>query len=78
MRQPGSLQSSGGPIVGPLEPALPDGYRRATATYLVRAGVNVEAVRLLVGHRQLSTTACYVEVEREDLRRAVEILDRRP
>jgi site-specific recombinase XerD len=41
----------------------------------VREGVTVEAVRQVLGHERLETTACYVEVGREELRRAVEVLD---
>lgn len=52
--------------------AHPHALRRAVATHLVRAGVNVPTVQALLGHRLMRTTAGYVEVEREELRRAAE------
>jgi site-specific recombinase XerD len=55
--------------------AHPHAFRRALATHLVRGGVSVEAVRQILGHKELETTAIYVEVDREDLRRAVDTLD---
>lgn len=56
--------------------AHPHALRRAVATGLVRRGASVLAVQELLGHVRLDTTAIYVEVEREDLRRAVAILER--
>lgn len=56
--------------------AHPHALRRAVATHLVRRGVPVPAVQALLGHRQLDTTAMYVEVDRVELRRAVQHLDR--
>ena len=56
--------------------AHPHAFRRAVATHLVRAQVPVRAVQELLGHRSLSTTAQYVSVDREDLRRTVAILER--
>jgi len=54
----------------------PHTLRRALATHLVREGASVPAVKELLGHANLSTTATYVEVDLEDLRRAVERLER--
>jgi len=56
--------------------AHPHAFRRALATHLVREGASVPAVRELLGHANLSTTATYVEVDIADLRRAVEKLER--
>lgn len=56
--------------------AWPHALRRALATHLVRAGASVPVVSELLGHARLDSTAAYVEVDREDLRRAVELLDR--
>lgn len=50
--------------------------RRSLATHLVRAGAPVPAVQALLGHQRIDTTAVYVDVERDDLRRAVEVLER--
>jgi site-specific recombinase XerD len=41
-----------------------------------RDGVLLPAVRELLGHVQLDTTQRYVLVERDDLRRAVQALER--
>jgi site-specific recombinase XerD len=50
-------------------------FRRSAATDLVRGGASLEAVRQLLGHRRLSTTEIYLQVNPEDLRRAVALLD---
>lgn len=55
--------------------ASPHALRRSLATHLARAGVNVEVIRQVLGHARLSTTARYVEVDREDLLRAVRALE---
>ncbi|MCA9647035.1 MAG: tyrosine-type recombinase/integrase, partial [Myxococcales bacterium] len=57
--------------------AHPHALRRALATHLVQAGVSIAHVRELLGHVRLDTTQRYVLVEREDLRRAVDVLDHR-
>lgn len=54
----------------------PHALRRGVATHLVRAGAPILAVQDLLGHAQLGTTAIYVQVERHDLRRAIDTLDR--
>jgi integrase/recombinase XerD len=56
--------------------AHPHAFRRALATGLVREGANVTAVQFLLGHERLETTAGYVAYDREDLRRAVSVLER--
>lgn len=56
--------------------AHPHAFRRAVATHLVHEGASVPAVKELLGHANLSTTAVYVAVEFEALRRAVETLER--
>lgn len=56
--------------------AHPHALRRALATHLVQDGVSLACVRELLGHVRLDTTQRYVVVERDDLRRAVEHLDR--
>lgn len=57
--------------------AHPHAFRRSLATHLVREGASVPAVQALLGHVNLSTTAAYVAVDFEDLRRAVGKLERR-
>lgn len=55
--------------------AHPHALRRAVATHLVRARVAIPAVQALLGHKRLATTAAYVTVDREDLRRTVALLE---
>ncbi len=59
------------------ERAHPHAFRRGLATDLVHGGASVPAVQELLGHKSLTTTAIYVDVNRDDLRRAVEKLDAR-
>jgi integrase/recombinase XerD len=58
-----------------VKKAHPHAFRRAIATHLVRAGAKLTSVSAFLGHQALATTAIYVEVDREDLRRAVDTLD---
>ena len=55
--------------------AHPHAFRRALGSHLVRQGVSVTAVQALLGHASLDTTQGYVAIDKDDLRRAVEILD---
>ncbi len=55
----------------------PHALRRAVASHFVQAGVSLAFVRELLGHVRLDTTQRYVVLDREDLRRAVGVLDRR-
>lgn len=57
--------------------AHPHAFRRALATGLVREGADVTAVQFLLGHERLETTAGYVTLNRDDLRRAVAALESR-
>lgn len=52
----------------------PHVFRRSSATDMARAGINLECVRQVLGHTRLSTTSIYVDVRRDDMRRAVERL----
>lgn len=56
--------------------AHPHALRRALASQLIAQGASVTAVQELLGHARLDTTARYIEVDRESLRRAVAIIDR--
>ena len=55
--------------------AAPHDCRRSLATHLVKAGANVEVVRQVLGHANLGATARYIRLGKEDLRRAVRVLD---
>jgi len=54
----------------------PHKLRHAYATALVEPGVDLTAVKDLLGHESLATTGIYVHASRERLRRAVESLPR--
>lgn len=54
----------------------PHKLRHAYATALVEAGVDLSAVKDLLGHESLATTGIYVHASRERLRRAVASLPR--
>lgn len=54
----------------------PHSLRRSIASHMIRAGVSVLAVQALLGHERLATTACYLLLEQDDLRRAVDLLER--
>ena len=54
----------------------PHKLRHAYATALVEAGVDLAAVKDLLGHETLATTGIYVHASRERLRRAVASLPR--
>ncbi len=56
--------------------AHPHMLRRSLATHLVRAGVSERVVQILLGHAKLTTTAAYLAVDHEELRRTVELLER--
>lgn len=54
----------------------PHALRRGLATHLVENGVSVRAVQVLLGHASLQATQRYLGVDRDALRRTVELLER--
>jgi site-specific recombinase XerD len=55
--------------------AHPHAFRRALSTHLSQAGVNIGAIQLLLGHKNVATTSVYIGLDPEELRVAVEGLD---
>jgi site-specific recombinase XerD len=45
--------------------------RHTFITQLIKSGVNLNYVRELAGHKEIKTTMCYIHIETEDLREAV-------
>lgn len=57
-------------------PAYPHVFRRTLATEFARAGVALPVIQKVLGHAHLSTTGDYVEVSLDDMREALDELDR--
>ncbi len=49
----------------------PHTIRRSFATHLMRGKVNLRSIQLLLGHEKLSTTATYLRLDAEELRREI-------
>ena len=55
-------------------PVRPHMLRHTAATNWVRAGVDLDVVRALLGHASLASTTVYLHARDEDKRRAVEVV----
>jgi site-specific recombinase XerD len=55
--------------------AHPHAFRRSVATHLARNGVSILAIKDFLGHAYLRNTARYVQVDHDDLRKAVSVLE---
>ena len=56
--------------------AYPHVFRRTLATELARSGVSLPVIQKILGHAQLATTSDYVAVSVDDMRLALDELDR--
>jgi integrase/recombinase XerD len=61
---------------GISKPATMHTLRHSFATHLLEAGVDVLTLQKILGHRQLSTTACYLHLRSDRLRQLPSLLER--
>ena len=54
----------------------PHTFRHSFATHLLEGGANLQAIRLLLGHEDIGTTAIYTHIDKQHLREV--ILDHHP
>jgi integrase/recombinase XerD len=57
------------------EPATPHSLRHAFAVHLLEAGTNLRTIQLLLGHRNLATTARYLMIATDKVCATVSPLD---
>jgi integrase len=60
------------------KPATMHTLRHSFATHLLEAGVDILTVQKILGHRQLSTTAHYLHLRGDHLRRLPSLLELLP
>jgi integrase/recombinase XerD len=63
-------------LAGITKNVSPHTFRHSFATHLLEGGANLRAIQAMMGHEQITTTAIYIHVDRESLRR--EILEYHP
>jgi site-specific recombinase XerD len=61
---------------GLRKPATMHTLRHSYATHMLEAGVDVMTLQKILGHRQLATTARYLHLRSDQLRRLPSLLDR--
>jgi integrase/recombinase XerD len=57
------------------EPATPHSLRHAFAVHLLEAGTNLRTIQMLLGHRNLATTARYLMIATDKVCATVSPLD---
>ena len=53
------------------KPLTPHRLRHACAVHLLQGGANLRVIQKLLGHTHLDTTAIYLHLEREEVRRSL-------
>jgi len=61
---------------GISKPATMHTLRHSFATHMLEAGVDILTLQKILGHRHLSTTACYLHLRSDRLRQLPSLLER--
>ncbi|MDR2495550.1 MAG: tyrosine recombinase XerD [Tannerellaceae bacterium] len=58
-------------LAGIRKSVSPHTFRHSFATHLLEGGANLRAIQAMLGHEQLTTTAIYIHLDRDSLRREI-------